>query len=682
MDNRKINYLARTFNDYKSELIKFSNKYYPELADSYNDSSVGSWFIDLVAAVGDNLSFHIDRMYNETSIDSAKLRKTISNFAKNNGVKIPGPKASMCEIQLSCILPVNSDPNNGGSLSSPYWGYAPVIKKSTIVSAGNVNFQLTEDVDFGEQFNSEGYSNRTFVPARGSNGIITGYTVTKTTLAINGSTRVYKKLITSDELKPFMEVILPERDVMNIESIIFKETSNFQIDPDVSEYYIESEKYKTNSQAAYTYRFFEVDSLADQYRFSADANIDLETKLIKDRFMPEMYVDYTETEGTETASGSSKTTRYYQGSWKPITQKFITEKTDNGYTKIIFGAGNVYKQQPDSTSNFTKRKLSELINNDMLGVLPQEGWSMFILYRVGGGISSNLGIGAVNSISLTVSEFRQNISDDNSAAIRGKIINSLKVTNTTPAVAGKDAPSNDEIKYLVKYNNSAQERCVTVKDYKTRLMMMPPKFGAPFRAAVIEENNKIAMSLLGLDLNGKLTKALPETLVDNIENYMSHYRTIGDYIEIKSGKIYNIGFMIKLYIRKSYDAPTVLKNVINVVTEYMNVNNHDIGENIFLGDLQKEITLTDGVVSIIDFSVYAIYDGAYSSDRCPFKEAGTNLSCDTSVGSETFSVNSEDGTTAFKIDLESIDNVLYSDYNGMFEVKSPNSDIQLSFKQI
>ena len=134
----------------------------------------------------------------------------------------------------------------------------------------------------------------------------------------------------------------------------------------------------------------------------------------------------------------------------------------------------------------------------MLGVLPQEGWSMFILYRVGGGISSNLGVGAVNSISLTVSEFRQNISDDNSAAIRGKVINSLKVTNTTPAVAGKDAPSNDEIKYLVKYNNSAQERCVTVKDYKTRLMMMPPKFGAPFRAAVLRKTIKLRCHYLVL----------------------------------------------------------------------------------------------------------------------------------------------------------------------------------------
>ena len=65
MSEKKINYLSRTFDDYKSELIKFSNKYYPELSDSYDDSSVGSWFIDLVAAVGDNLSYHIDQCRDE-----------------------------------------------------------------------------------------------------------------------------------------------------------------------------------------------------------------------------------------------------------------------------------------------------------------------------------------------------------------------------------------------------------------------------------------------------------------------------------------------------------------------------------------------------------------------------------------------------------------------------------------
>ena len=43
--NRKINYLARDFNSIKEELIKYSKQYYPELADDFEDSSIGSWFI-------------------------------------------------------------------------------------------------------------------------------------------------------------------------------------------------------------------------------------------------------------------------------------------------------------------------------------------------------------------------------------------------------------------------------------------------------------------------------------------------------------------------------------------------------------------------------------------------------------------------------------------------------------
>ena len=39
-------------------------------------------------------------------------------------------------------------------------------------------------------------------------------------------------------------------------------------------------------------------------------------------------------------TASTRTTRYYVGKWKPLTQKFITEFTDNGFIKIIFGAGN------------------------------------------------------------------------------------------------------------------------------------------------------------------------------------------------------------------------------------------------------------------------------------------------------------------------------------------------------
>ena len=680
MANKKINYLARNYDDYRSELIYFSNKYYPELSDSYNDSSVGSWFIDLVSAVGDNLSYHIDRMYQETNLNSTNLKSTVLNIARTNGLKVPGPKASMCEVKLSCTLPPG-DINNG-NIAAPNWDYAPIIKRTSVISAGNLNFQLIEDVDFGTQFNSDGYSNRTFSPNRDTNGTITSYTVSKTTIAVNGSTRIFKKIVTSNDVKPFMELVLPDKNVMNVESIIFKESSNYERNPEMADFYINAEQYKMYDQAADTYRFFEVNSLAEQYIFLPEANVsDSRTEngediphLLMDYYNPDVYEDYTET----SKSGSTRTTRIYRGKWKPIKQKFITEYTDNGYMKIIFGAGANYDELPNVETKFSERMMSNLINNDMLGVIPKEGWSMFVLYRTGGGASSNIGAGAINTVTLTVSEFKKDIVGDNVAAERGKVLNSLTVTNTTPAIAGKDAPSVYELKYLIKYNTYSQERCVTLKDYKARLMMMPPKYGAPFRCAVIEDNNKVSMSLLNINADGKLSKLLPEALVDNIEEYMSHYKTLGDYIEVKSGKIYNLGFSIELFVEKTYDTPTVLTNVIEKVKEYMSVENHDMGENIFVGDLQKEIMLVDGVISLIDFSVYSIYNGFYSSDKCSLPEENVNVNCATNVGN-TFKI--DEGTDSFKIDLNAIDNVLYSDYNSMFEILN-DSNIQVRAKLI
>ena len=65
---KHINYLSRDFESIKEELIKFSNQYYPELSDDFNDSSVGAWFIDLVSAVGDDLStIRIDNFRKLTS---------------------------------------------------------------------------------------------------------------------------------------------------------------------------------------------------------------------------------------------------------------------------------------------------------------------------------------------------------------------------------------------------------------------------------------------------------------------------------------------------------------------------------------------------------------------------------------------------------------------------------------
>ena len=662
MSDKKISYLSRDFSSVRKELEKFSKQYYPELSDDWNDSSVGSWLMDLAASVGDDLAYHTDRMYQESTLDSANMRSSVLSQARSNGLKIPGRKASSCEVEISCVLPTDST-----DISVPNWNYAPIVQSTSIISAGNSNFQLTEDINFAEQFNKNGYSNRKVVPSRNSNGNITGYTVSKSAIAVNGTTKVYKKVMYPNDIEPFMEIVLPEENILNIESIIFKESSDITTTPSIYEYYIDSEQYRISSEDAMTYRFFECDSLADQYRFGDSVNYGT-SNIISSIYEPSLYDDYT-------SNGS--VTRYYRGKWKPLRQKFITEYTDNGYMKVIFGASNGYPQLPSNGTTYGDYVASNIINNDMLGVLPKEGWTMFILYRVGGGVSSNLGIGALNKFTLANVDWGAN-TNNTDGSIRGKVLTSLTVTNISSALAGKDSPSTSEIKYLMKYNTSSQNRAVTVTDYRAKLMEMPPKYGAPFRCSVIEENNKVEMDFLGLDSNGNLTSYLPQTLVENSIEYLSNFKQINDYIEIKSGKIYNIGVMGEMFIDKNYNQANVVTSVINKIKEYFSVNNHEMGDDIFVGDLEKEIMLLDGVIGIIRMKIYKIYNGGYSSDVCPLPETSEESVCG-SEPSEGFSLKDE-GSISREIDLDATDYVLYGDYNSMYEIKSPSSDIQIKIK--
>ena len=661
MSDKKISYLSRDFSSVRKELEKFSKQYYPELSDDWNDSSVGSWLMDLAASVGDDLAYHTDRMYQESTLDSANMRSSVLSQARSNGLKIPGRKASSCEVEISCVLPTDST-----DISVPNWNYAPIVQSTSIISAGDSNFQLTEDINFAEQFNKNGYSNRKVVPSRNSNGNITGYTVSKSAIAVNGTTKVYKKVMYPNDIEPFMEIVLPEENILNIESIIFKESSDITTTPSIYEYYIDSEQYRISSEDAMTYRFFECDSLADQYRFGDSVKYGT-SNIISSIYKPSLYDDYT---------SNGAVTRYYRGKWKPLRQKFITEYTDNGYMKVIFGASNGYPQLPSNETTYGDYVASNIINNDMLGVLPKEGWTMFILYRVGGGVSSNLGIGALNKFTLANVDWGANTNNTN-GSIRGKVLTSLTVTNISSALAGKDSPSTSEIKYLMKYNTSSQNRAVTVTDYRAKLMEMPPKYGAPFRCSVIEENNKVEMDFLGLDSNGNLTSYLPQTLVENSIEYLSNFKQINDYIEIKSGKIYNIGVMGEMFIDKNYNQANVVTSVINKIKEYFSVNNHEMGDDIFVGDLEKEIMLLDGVIGIIRMKIYKIYNDGYSSDVCPLPETSEESVCG-SEPSEGFSLK---GKSIYReIDLDATDYVLYGDYNSMYEIKSPSSDIQIKIK--
>ena len=66
MANRRISYTVRDFEGIRVELLNYVKQYYPDLIQDFNDASVFSVFLDLNAAVADNLHYHIDRSIQET----------------------------------------------------------------------------------------------------------------------------------------------------------------------------------------------------------------------------------------------------------------------------------------------------------------------------------------------------------------------------------------------------------------------------------------------------------------------------------------------------------------------------------------------------------------------------------------------------------------------------------------
>jgi hypothetical protein len=130
-----------------------------------------------------------------------------------------------------------------------------------------------------------------------------------------------------------------------------------------------------------------------------------------------------------------------------------------------------------------------------------------------------------------------------------------------------------------------------------------------------------------------------------------------------------------VFIDKNYNVANVISTIIDKVREYFDVNEHEMGDDIFVGDLEKEVTLLDGVISLIDLRIYKIWNGAYSADKCPLPSLDDDV--DACGRTKATPFNTPDGAMSEEIDLMTVSKVLYGDYNSMYEIKNPTYDIQV-----
>lgn len=601
-----IAYSSRNFADIRTELVDFVKQYYPDILSDFNDASIGMMLIELNAAVSDMLSVNTDRAFQETQIDYAEQRNSVLSMARTFGLKIPGKRPSISIVDFSVTVPVLGDSFDDR--------YAPIIRVGTQVSGGGKVFETVDDIDFASPFTSGGIPNRLVVPNLDSNSNIINYTLTKREIVLNGVTKIFRKTISNAEVVPFYELVLPDNDIISISSVITKSGTNFSTDPTIDEF------------LDFDNRWFEVDALAE------------DTKFIED---------------TATVSDNAG---IRPGKWVRISQKFVKEYTDNGFVKLIFGSGNQDISALDdfNVDDTLSSRIGDFINNLSLGETLKANTTVYVQYRVGGGSNTNLGSNTITSINL-VDMFVNGPDTTLNTSVR----QSLTVNNPVPALGGRDEPSVEEIKQLVKYNFSAQNRAVTIKDYQSRVSLMPGEFGVPFRTGVFEEQNKIMVYILGLDSSGKLSNSSTNTLKQNISNYLADYRMLNDYVVIGDGRIINLSFEFDLLIEKDFPQSQIISNVIRNVREYMDINRHYMGENIYLGQLIENVNNVGGVTNVIEIRVFnKVGEGQYSMNEIeqPY------------VDDETREIEISNEYTLFGNPIS------------MFEIKFPDRDIKVRVK--
>jgi hypothetical protein len=560
--SKKISYATRDFAGLRQELVNMTKEYYPDLVKNTNDASIFSVMLDMNAAVADNLHFHIDRVWQETMLDFAQQKQSLYHIAKTYGLKIPGnrPSVSLCDFSIN--VPVRGDKEDER--------YLGIAKSGIQISGGGQIFETLEDIDFSSAFNLRGEPNRLKIPNFDSNNTLVSYTITKREAVVNGVTKIYRRVITELDQKPFLKLYLPEQNVLGVTGIIHKEGTTFGANPTNSEFLTSTNKW------------YEVKSLMQDKIFVPDP------------------------------TAASDKDNFKSGTFLSVNNKFITEYTPENYFSLTFGSGTVNPM--DNLDNYItgqlKVNLATYLNNMSLGMVPKANTTLFVKYRIGGGKDSNLGVNVVTSVDNADFEVNGPNSTFNS-----QVISSLRVLNVTAAVGGADQPTVDEMRNMIAYNFATQNRAVTLNDYKSLVETMPSTFGAPAKVNVTEENNKVKIKLLSYDENGNLTDTVSNTLKNNILNYLSEYRMINDYIDITSGEVVDLGLEIDLVIDKNETPTDIIRETINDTISFFAIEKRKMGDPLFVGDLIRHIGTVNGVVNVVDVRVYGKIGGNYSSSE-------------------------------------------------------------------
>lgn len=604
--NRNISYLNKDFNDFRSALINYAKTYFPTTYTDFSPTSPGMMFMEQASYVGDVMSFYLDNQVQENFLQYAKQTNNLYELAYMFGYKPRATSLSTADLELFQLVP--SKIVSGSFI--PDFSYALEIpENTTVVSTGNnsINFSIQDSVDFSA---SSSLDPTTITVAQTSAGNPTYYLLKKVRKAVSGTIRTATYSFGAHQEFPTITL-----EGENISDIVDIKDSDGNI-------------------------WYEVDYLGQDSIYDGLKN--------------------TNVNDPNNSSDSDDTPYVLQ--LKKVQRRFATRFIDNFTLQIQFGAGNADSSDEELIPNPTNVGLGLPFEQDKLttafsptnfiftktyGIAPTNT-TLTVRYRTGGGVTSNVPANLITNINTSRIQFlNQNLNPTTAQYV----FNSIAANNPAAANGGGSGDTINQIRQNSISNFSSQLRNVTADDYLVRTLSLPSKFGSIAKAHVERpkgeySNTTLDVYVLSFDGNKKL-RTPSNALKQNLKTYLNQYRMVGDSISIKNGYIINIGVDFEIITLPNVNNNEVLRNCIEALIVYFNIDEWQINEPIVLRNLTTLLDNIQGVQTVKRVTIS--------------NKAGTNL------GYSKFGYDIQGGTQ---------NGVIYPSIDpSIFEVKYPRTDI-------
>ncbi|MAG25250.1 hypothetical protein CMI47_06690 [Candidatus Pacearchaeota archaeon] len=549
-------YLNRDFNSFRSELLDYSRTHYSDKIQDFSEASMGGLFLDMAAYVGDVMSYYLDHQFNELDLETAVEDKNIEKLVRAAGVKISG--AAPATVYVDFFIKSGFETTSQGR--RPKTSDLPIIKVGTTVSSNTgVVFELGEDLDFSKK-KADGRLIASYsIEKTDSSGLPTEYLLKLTGICKSGKT-AEETFVIGDDYKQFRTIVLGSENITEIISVT---------DTERNEYY-------------------EVDSLTQDVVFKKVINTSDDSSLVSDNLellpAPFRFIS------TASRQTGKTTIRFGSGDASTLDDDIIPDPSE--VSLPLFGSKNTMKRFSIDPNALLKTRT--------LGVSPR-GTKITVRYRAGGGLSHNVGSESIRSIKNLITKFSSGTPSSTISSVRASVF----IINQAPAAGGESELTLGELKSVALAHRNSQSRIVTKQDLISRIYTMPANFGRVFRVGIRSNpNNPLStiVAIVSRDASGSLIIS-PDTLKENVAEYLNEFRLISDAIDIVDARVLNVAVKYSIIVDSISNKELTIQKVNSELKRYLKIENFQIEQPLIISDLINIILNTPGVMSHVSVDI-------------------------------------------------------------------------------